>query len=81
LALGKIKYGISTIRNTPVTLRERRQRVAALKYRVRSARMRLNAALRTMDYGVALACQVEIDDLQNQVHLLERQHRHDPYPT
>jgi hypothetical protein len=43
--------------------------------------MRLSAALQAMDYKVALACQVEIDDLENEVRLLERQHRHQLYRT
>lgn len=57
-----------------MTSREQRQQSAALKFRIRSARERMTRALVAMDYETALACQVEIDDLERETQLLERQH-------
>ena len=52
------------------------QRSAALTDRLRSARERLSGALHVMDYGLALCCQVEIDDLQGEISALEQRYNH-----
>jgi hypothetical protein len=55
--------------------------MAALKLSIHSARERLACALETKDYATALACQVEIDDLQREAHRLERRRNHDLIKT
>jgi hypothetical protein len=55
---------------------------AALKHRLQTLRPQFAAALRAMDYELALTCQVEIDNLQREldaldphVRLMMRQHK------
>jgi len=59
-----------------MTLQERRRRVAALSYRLRFNRRRLADALQAMDYELALARQVEIDHLQDEIGALQGQNSH-----
>jgi hypothetical protein len=49
-----------------MTLWEQRKQSAALSFRIRSARERMTHALAAMDYDTALACPVEIDDLERE---------------
>jgi hypothetical protein len=49
-----------------MTLREQHQQSAALNFRIRAARERMTRATAAMDYKTALACQVEIDDLERE---------------
>lgn len=64
-----------------MTFQERRERAAAVKRKIQSARERLNVALQSMDYALALACQIEIDNLKSQGYRVERRHGLEPYPT
>jgi protein-arginine kinase activator protein McsA len=49
-----------------MTLRRRHQRVA-LKLCLKSAHKRLNDAMQAMDYEAALACQIQIHDLEREL--------------
>jgi hypothetical protein len=64
-----------------MTFRERRERAAAAKIEMHAARERFGAALRSMDYKRALACQIEVDRLERLARWLDHAHGHEPYPT
>jgi hypothetical protein len=53
-----------------MTLQERRQREAALTFRIRSARDQMTRALVAMDEKAALAYQIDINNLQREIRLL-----------
>ena len=63
-----------------MSFRERRERLLVVKGEIRSARERLGVALRSMDYMIALATQMELDHLESEARRLEQRHGHDPYP-
>jgi hypothetical protein len=60
-----------------MTLREQHRQSTALKLSVQSARERMARALEAKDYATALACQVEVDDLQHKAYRLKRRYNFD----
>jgi hypothetical protein len=66
----------STLALTP---REHLRRVAAIRQQLGLAREQLGAALAAMDYGQALAFQIEMDDLEADLRRVERGDGHEPY--
>jgi len=64
-----------------MTFRERRQRAVAAKIEMQAARERFSAALRSMDYRRALACQIEVDRLERLARWLDQVQGHELYPT
>jgi hypothetical protein len=55
-----------------MTLRERHQQATVLNDELRSARERLAAAMRGMDYEAALTHQIEVDDLERELQRLDK---------
>jgi hypothetical protein len=62
-----------------LTLQERHRQAAAIRQRMRSVREQLDAALTAMDYGQALAFQIEMHHLERELRRAEPRDVHEPY--